>query len=315
VKLVWNDNPSVPADNDVLTVMGLGALEEGFAGSKFLQKVNVPVVPTSECREDKMYGAGITDQMLCAGFAEGGQDACQGDSGGPLVKRVPQADGSFIDYHVGVVSFGRGCARENKPGVYARTSEARSFIEDTVCDNWGSSASFCRNNSGPSQSPPCEAELDVLVETDTYGYETSWSLKEQISGEEIFTRSYKIAFFDNSHKVCVRKNTCYTFNITDSHGDGMCFENNCGLYKLQVPGEVPFKSGANFGDYEVTQFCIDSEGNHINELQERDDTSSTSSDEIECKDDKNFKFRGGRGCGFVSRKRFGKARRLCKKKG
>mmetsp|Transcript_16027 Transcript_16027/g.37140 ORF Transcript_16027/g.37140 Transcript_16027/m.37140 type:complete len:478 (+) Transcript_16027:210-1643(+) len=317
VKLVWNDNPSVPADNDLLTVMGMGALKEGSAANPsasatFLQKVDVPVVPTSECREDRMYGADITDQMLCAGFAEGERDACQGDSGGPLVKRVPQADGTFIDYHVGVVSFGRGCARANKPGVYARTSEARSFIEETVCDNWGSGASFCSNNSGPPQSPPCEAELDVFVETDTWGFETSWSLKEQISGEEISTRSYKIADFDNSHKVCVKKNTCYTFNITDSHGDGVCFdENDCGLYELQIPGEAPFKSNANFnGAFEVTQFCIDSEGDQTNELQERDDTPSH---ETECKDDKTFKFKGDRGCGFVSRKRTGKARRLCKK--
>lgn len=254
-----------------------------------------------------MYGASITDQMLCAGYTEGGKDSCQGDSGGPIVKRVPQSNGKYIDYHVGVVSFGDGCARPNRPGVYARTSAAKSFIEDTLC-RWGSTESFCDNyNYNSSTEPPaCDAELDVLVRTDTYGFETSWSLTEQNSGEEVFTRSYKIAFHTNNHKVCVARNTCYTFSIADGYGDGMCFNGHCGLYELKTPGQEPFKRGAEFTNLEVTDFCIDAEGNQVDELILADE-------EVECKDDKDFTFQGGRGCGYVSRKRFGKSKRLCKK--
>ena len=67
--------------------------------------------------------------MLCAGYKENGTvyDTCQGDSGGPLA-RFTDLDGfatlDDIDRLIGVVSFGRGCADPEYPGIYARLSAA-----------------------------------------------------------------------------------------------------------------------------------------------------------------------------------------------
>lgn len=60
-------------------VAGWGATSEGGSLSNKLLQVEVPVWSNAEC---KMSGYGknrITDNMLCAGFKEGGKDACQGE--------------------------------------------------------------------------------------------------------------------------------------------------------------------------------------------------------------------------------------------
>ncbi|XP_022904838.1 trypsin-7-like [Onthophagus taurus] len=109
---------SRPSAGTNAVVSGWGAIREGGPGATQLQAVTVPIVSQASCRSS--YGtSAITDRMICAGFASGGRDACQGDSGGPL------AVGNTL---VGVVSWGRGCARPNFPGVYACTGNLRNWI-------------------------------------------------------------------------------------------------------------------------------------------------------------------------------------------
>ncbi|ETV70202.1 hypothetical protein H257_14234 [Aphanomyces astaci] len=68
-------------------------------------------------------GKTVTDTMLAAGGVEG-EDMCDNDSGGPLTTEV--SAGVRL---VGVASWGRGCGRHGKPGVYERVSASRDFIE------------------------------------------------------------------------------------------------------------------------------------------------------------------------------------------
>lgn len=106
---------------------GWGTTTEGSYGlPRFLNKVEVPLVTTKECNSTEAYGGKITDKMLCAGYKQGGKDSCQGDSGGPLF--VQQTSGDFM--LVGVVSWGEGCARANKYGVYAKVNAAIDWIAD-----------------------------------------------------------------------------------------------------------------------------------------------------------------------------------------
>lgn len=45
--------------------------------SETLQEVIVPIISNAECRSMNYPSGRITDNMLCAGYKEGGKDSCQ----------------------------------------------------------------------------------------------------------------------------------------------------------------------------------------------------------------------------------------------
>ena len=61
------------------------------------------------------------------GERDSGKDACQGNSGGPVGINL-----EGTDTLVGVVSWGHGCARRLKYGVYTRVSEVANWGNETM---------------------------------------------------------------------------------------------------------------------------------------------------------------------------------------
>ena len=59
-----------------------------------------------------------------------GQDACAGDSGGPYV--LTKDDRYYL---IGVVSYGRGCARAEYPGVYTKVQHYMPWIQEMIGEN------------------------------------------------------------------------------------------------------------------------------------------------------------------------------------
>ncbi|XP_068173527.1 ST14 transmembrane serine protease matriptase a [Antennarius striatus] len=117
--------PSSQQDFEVgstVWITGWGATREGGFAAKVLQKAQVRIINHSVC--DQLMGGQLTSRMLCAGVLAGGVDACQGDSGGPL----SSPDGSRMTL-AGVVSWGDGCARRDKPGIYTVVSQFRAWIK------------------------------------------------------------------------------------------------------------------------------------------------------------------------------------------
>ncbi len=114
-----------PPAGSPLTVSGWGATKQGGAGSILLMTVDVPVVPLSRCNQPTSYDGDITPRMVCAGRDEGGKDSCQGDSGGPAVNIGAEPT------LVGVVSWGHGCAKPWKYGVYTRVGAFADWIRKT----------------------------------------------------------------------------------------------------------------------------------------------------------------------------------------
>ncbi|XP_025226594.1 polyserase-2 isoform X2 [Theropithecus gelada] len=69
----------------------------------------------------------ILPGMLCAGYPEGRRDTCQGDSGGPL---VCEEGGRW--FQAGITSFGFGCGRRNRPGVFTAVATYEAWIREQV---------------------------------------------------------------------------------------------------------------------------------------------------------------------------------------
>ncbi|XP_059057775.1 serine protease 30-like [Achroia grisella] len=101
---------------------------ESFA--PVLRAASVPVLDLATCRANQVLGGrqqAILDSMLCAGILAGGVDACRGDSGGPLACM----SSNKWQLH-GVVSWGSGCARRSRPGVYTRVASYVDWIRYTA---------------------------------------------------------------------------------------------------------------------------------------------------------------------------------------
>ena len=115
------------------TIVGWGATEEGGDLPEDLQEARVPITTDAYC--GNAYSNFDPNTMVCAGFPEGGVDTCQGDSGGPMFGRTSAGELRIV----GTTSFGEGCARPGKPGVYARVAD--DTLRPWIAQNTGTGVS------------------------------------------------------------------------------------------------------------------------------------------------------------------------------
>jgi secreted trypsin-like serine protease len=112
--------------SSTVTVSGWGTLSfDAQRGTTQLQEVSIPLVSREICNRPASYDGVITENMICAGRVQGGQDSCQGDSGGPATTIVGNERRL-----AGIVSWGEGCGFPQKYGVYTRVARFGDWVRE-----------------------------------------------------------------------------------------------------------------------------------------------------------------------------------------
>ncbi|XP_017772424.1 PREDICTED: prostasin [Nicrophorus vespilloides] len=113
-------------------VAGWGKIKptNSLSGTNVLRSASVPILSIEECiswHKTKQIKVELHDDMLCAGYEDGRQDACLGDSGGPL---IVLEDGRWT--LVGITSAGFGCGEHHQPGIYHSVAVTANWIRSEI---------------------------------------------------------------------------------------------------------------------------------------------------------------------------------------
>ena len=164
-----------PSPGELAKIVGWGVTEVGLDGQPKasahlvdqLHEADLPIVSYRVCK-DAMGAGNITQNMLCAGYKDGGVDSCVGDSGGPL---LVQDNGRYKQ--VGIVSFGDGCAKPDRYGVYTRVPMYSAWISELT----GLSVrSQTYTSTIPDSGASNGATSDVSVQPRAAGGAAGWFL-------------------------------------------------------------------------------------------------------------------------------------------
>jgi len=289
-----NNNGAVPMNEQILTVIGFGAQNQGSTATPSrLQKVDVNYISTNTCNNPSSYSGQVQGEtMFCAGIeGEGGRDACQGDSGGPIF--YEKEDGIFEQ--VGIVSWGRGCAQRNYPGIYSRISGVIDWIQTEVCDlldsesvvfNCGGNGSSNGGGGGEIEEeevvdinlseepltpilpapPTTTVPIRLDITYDRYPTEVGWSFKQM--GSTLLSKNADDTTntpLIQSYRVNMVPGMDAKFIITDSSGDGICCRYGTGKYEIfvETSSEDDISLHSSNGDFsyrEEVQLTIPSNG-------------------------------------------------------
>ncbi|KAK9878968.1 hypothetical protein WA026_003787 [Henosepilachna vigintioctopunctata] len=129
-----NQNQFVNSEHCFASGWGKSNFGKEGAYSVILKKIELPMVPNSECqrflRRTRLgHRFKLHSSFTCAG-GEAGKDTCTGDGGSPLVCPDPNNSERYIQ--TGIVSWGVGCGKKDVPGVYTDVAKFRTWIDNKL---------------------------------------------------------------------------------------------------------------------------------------------------------------------------------------
>ena len=145
-----------------------------------------------------------------------------------------------------------------------------SCTVDDICGICGGDGSTC---SGCTDSMACNYDSNAIVDdgscsdsgielifnilTDGYPSETTWYISDDNGNIVMSGGPYDLPNGEFSHSTVVPQG-CYTLNVEDSYGDGICCAYGEGEYSLMSQGQI-LAIGGEFSNLDSTTFCVECE--------------------------------------------------------
>jgi hypothetical protein len=106
------------------------------------------------------------------------------------------------------------------------------------------------------QAPSCIHKLSLMLKTDNSPLQTSWVVKnpggQVIESSGVMSDPSTIYYTD----MIIPSAGCYTFEIYDSGGDGICCSNGYGYFQLTDSTGTIAAEGSKFGSEQISAFYV-----------------------------------------------------------
>ena len=229
------------------------------------------------------YGCAIGSSSCVAGtsamvqnYMDYSNDACmnlftQGQSDRMNALFAPGGARASLVSSEGCVPSGFGCTDESACNYSPTAIEDNGTCEYVIdqCGECGGNNESCSGCTNPAacnfdseaivddSSCILDAEdLTITILTDNYPGETTWTVTSS-SGDVVASGGpYQSQETEYVEQVCVGAG-CYSFNIADQFGDGLCCFYGNGGYTVVSEGAT-LGSGGDFGSSESVEFCLGS---------------------------------------------------------
>jgi hypothetical protein len=115
-----------------------------------------------------------------------------------------------------------------------------------------------------------KSNITIKITLDGYGGETSWTLKNSagvtVSSNPTYTSLNNTSTNPQADINLTLPNDCYTFQINDSYGDGMCCGYGNGSYAVWADGVlIPGMTGAQFTSSDKKKFAVNASATAVEE--------------------------------------------------
>lgn len=244
---------SYPGNNS--NVIGVGAIANTGSISNYSNEG--PALDISAPSNGGTLGVYTTDREGSAGYASGNYTTTFGGTSAacPLVAGVAalvlSVDGNLSSTQVQNI-LETTATDMGSAGFDNTFGHGRVDADDAVIAAGGSTG-----GGGGGGSTCADTEVTLTLITDSYGSETSWSLRD--AGGNLIASGSGYANNTTYTEVFCLPDGCYDFTIDDSFGDGICCAYGNGSYDLS-DASGSLASGGSFTTTETTNFCVGSTG-------------------------------------------------------